>query len=96
MDSNLRQIEGVYQRKGRKLTKENLTLLLSERKETTTHRTKYFLISLRGNQKDSYISSLYEDGGEGWFWLEYMGVRYSVHLTEDSACISLTMQSERA
>lgn len=96
METNLRQIDGNYQRKGRKLVKGNLTLLLSERKETTEKRTRYFLISLRGNQKDSYISSLYDDGDEKRFWFEYKGVEYSIELDEESACIGLRMQSERA
>lgn len=96
METKLMQLEGIYQRKGKKLVKENLTLLLSERKETTEKRSKYFLISLRGNQKDSYISSLYEDESAGWFWFEYKGINYSIYLSDDSASVSFRMQDKRA
>lgn len=96
METKLRQIIGIYQRKGKKLVKEDLTLLLSERKEITPKKSRYFLISLRGNKKDSYLSSLYDGDGKGWYWFEYKGVVYSLYLTEENASIGFRMQSERA
>lgn len=94
--TNLSHLEGQFQRKGHKLVKENLTLLISERSQTTNHKTRFFLISLRGNYKDLYISSLYPDGDDSHFWFEYKGQKYDLHLDEDSASVGLKMESVRA
>lgn len=93
--AKLIQLGGLFQRKGKKLVNESVTLLISERTQTTEHKTRYFLISLRGNQKDSYISSLYELS-ENRYWLEYRGQVYTLQLDEETASISLKETSETA
>lgn len=94
--TNLSELEGQFQKKGHKLVKSDLTLLVSERSQTTNHKTRFFLISLRGNAKDRYISSLYPDGDEGHFWFEYKGQQYNLTIDGESANIGLKMESERA
>lgn len=89
MTTKLIDLVGHFQRSGAKLSKPGLTLLVSERKNPEPKKTKYFLISLQGNRKDSYISSLFPEGEIGSFWLEYRGTEYNLHLTQDSANISL-------
>lgn len=95
--ANVSHFEGHFQRFGRKLTNKQTILLLSERKEVTPKKPKYFLIALTGNKKQFYISSLYPyDEAGGLFWIEYKGQVYDVTLTEDSAYISLKTTQQRA
>jgi hypothetical protein len=94
--ANLMQIEGDFQRSGNKLVKKDLTLLLSERKATTEKKAKQFLIALRGNKKDSYVSSLYPDGENGCFWFEYRHDVYFLRLDDNSGSISLKTALQRA
>jgi len=95
--SKLIDLCGHFQKRGQKLVKENLTLLLSERSHTTQHKSRFFLISLEGNRKGVYISSLYPiDGDEGRFWFEYKQEQYLLLLDGDSASISLSEALRRA
>lgn len=96
MKTNLIELDGLFQRKGKKLVKENLTLLISERQQTTEHRSRFFLISLRGNKKESYISSLYPQSDESHFALEYKGEEYLLSIDEETASISRKTALKRA
>lgn len=101
MDTNIyenieytnKNIQGVYSMKGKSLVKTGLKglkdqtkLLLLNRKNTTSKKTSQYLLDVT-EKKAEYISSLYATPTQDVFRLEYLGVEYTLDLTDKSKAV---------
>lgn len=77
---------GIFQRKGKTLTAQGVKLLISERKQPTPTKPKYFLVDKVSNQ---YVSSLFETEGLHTYNFDYKGVKYLLTLHPTYATITL-------
>jgi len=77
---------GIFERKGKTLTAQGVKLLISERKQPTPTKPKYFLVDKVSNQ---YVSSLFETEGLHTYNFDHNGVRYLLTLQPTQATITL-------
>lgn len=68
---------GKYTKIGSVLSSAEHTLLISERKNPSPNKTKFFLVYKAQNSKDNfYISSLFPEGSA--YNMDYDGIKYSL------------------
>lgn len=77
---------GNFQREGNKLTAPGVKLLISERKQPTPNKPKYFLVD---KVNDCHISGLFETEALYTYNFDYNGVKYLLTLTPTIATITL-------
>jgi hypothetical protein len=77
---------GILERKGKTLTAQGVKLLISERKQPTPTKPKYFLVDKVSNR---YVSSLFETEGLYTYNFDYNGVKYLLTLQPTHATITL-------
>jgi len=77
---------GIFERKGKTLTAQGVKLLISERKQPTPTKPKYFLVDKVSNR---YVSSLFETEGLYTYNFDHNGVKYLLTLNPTSATITL-------
>lgn len=76
---------GNYTIKGSYLISKNLKLLISERKNVTLNKPKYFLVD-KSDPKGNYISSLYYLA-ENQYYFDYGGIRYELKYNSDNTAL---------
>ena len=74
------QIVGTYNRDGSKLISNGGCLLISERKQITPNKPKYFLVD-KTIPQGRYVSSLYPVN-ECTYYFDYNGIKYQLQLSE--------------
>jgi hypothetical protein len=79
-------LTGEYLRHGSKLTGP-CTLLLVHRGTTTTAKAHTFALLVHPDGRRSYISSVWDGPTEGTYALEYLGIRYTLTLSESTASL---------
>jgi hypothetical protein len=82
---------GTYQREGAKLISGTITLLISERKQITPTKPKFFIVD-KSTPKGCYISSLFpirasNTTGEVLYHFDYKSIKYKLILNEATAQI---------
>lgn len=77
---------GIFQREGKTLTAQGVKLLISERKQPTPTKPKYFLVDKVSNQ---YVSSLFETEALYTYNFDHKGVKYLLTLHPTYATITL-------
>jgi hypothetical protein len=77
---------GNFQREGNTLIAQGVKLLISERKQPTPNKPKYFLVDKVSNQ---YVSSLFETEGLYTYRFDFKGVKYLLTLNSTQATIKL-------
>lgn len=79
-------LTGEYLRHGSKLTGP-CTLLLVHRGTTTTAKAHTFALLVHSDGRRSYISSVWDGPTAGTYALEYLGIRYTLTLSESTASL---------
>ena len=77
---------GNFQREGNTLTAPGVKLLISERKQLSPNKSKYFLVD---KVNDRHISGLFETDALYTYNLDYNGVKYLLTLHPATATITL-------
>jgi hypothetical protein len=77
---------GNFQREGNTLTSQGVKLLISERKQPTANKPKYFLVDKVSKQ---YVSSLFETDALYTYNFDRNGVKYLLTLHPTTATITL-------
>lgn len=77
---------GNFQREGNTLIAQGVKLLISERKQPTPTKPKYFLVDKVNNQ---YVSSLFETEALHTYRFDFKGVKYLLTLNPTQATIKL-------
>jgi hypothetical protein len=84
------QFVGTYNREGSKLISTGGCLLISERKQITPNKPKYFLVD-KTIPKGGYVSSLYPVN-DCIYYFDYKGVKYQLELSDRVAEIKTKEQ----
>jgi len=82
-------LTGKYSKRGNKLKKAELALLICTRKNPTKKKAVQYLLAFYSNTTN-YISSLYVTDTTGNFQFEYQGERYSLTISNVDAVVNLT------
>lgn len=77
-DSNIMDLSGKYQRKGRLFIGQALSFYLLDRKQRGRKPSKYLLMK----EPDTlYLSSLYPLPEDNEYYIDYQGIFYNLKLT---------------